>query len=43
MAIAEKEDNQNEFYFEGVEKLLEMWFKGNSGLFDNCDLRKIPR
>ena len=30
-------------FFEGVEKLLEVWFsKGNSD-FEDCDLRRIPR
>lgn len=35
----------DDFYFEGVEKLLEIWFTrldGNAG-GDNCSLRKIPR
>jgi len=30
-------------YFEGVEKLLEVWFTRSDGVNNNCDLRKIPR
>ena len=32
-----------EHFFEGVEKLLEVWFTTRSGVIDGCDLRKIPR
>jgi hypothetical protein len=32
-------DNINPNFFEGVEKLLEIWFAPNA----NADLRKIPR
>jgi S-adenosylmethionine decarboxylase len=30
-------------FFEGVEKLLEVWFTRSDGRVDTCDLRKIPR
>ena len=30
-------------FFEGVEKLLEVWFKKESGDIHQGDLRKIPR
>ncbi|XP_065337883.1 S-adenosylmethionine decarboxylase proenzyme isoform X2 [Cloeon dipterum] len=30
-------------FFEGVEKLLEVWFTREDGRIDNCNLRKIPR
>lgn len=30
-------------FFEGVEKLLEVWFSKGSANFENCDLRRIPR
>jgi len=30
-------------FFEGVEKLLEVWFTTQSGNTENCDLRRIPR
>ena len=38
-----KEERQH--FFEGVEKLLEVWFTSSKGDFDpqQCDLRKIPR
>ncbi len=30
-------------FFEGVEKLLEVWFTNRDGVVDNnCNLRKIP-
>ena len=32
-----------EEFFEGVEKLLEVWFTTQSGNTENCDLRRIPR
>ena len=35
-------DDTDEF-FEGVEKLLEVWFTTQSGNTENCDLRRIPR
>lgn len=34
-------ENQEQF-FEGAEKLLEIWFTGSDGNCDS-DLRKIPR
>lgn len=41
--MAENEDlNVNNSFFEGVEKLLEIWFTPNS-TNKNADLRKIPR
>lgn len=30
-------------YFEGVEKLLEIWFTNSDGNDKQFDLRKIPR
>ena len=30
-------------FFEGAEKLLEVWFTNTDGPSDNGDLRKIPR
>ena len=30
-------------FFEGVEKLLEVWFSKGNGDFEDCDLRRIPR
>ena len=30
-------------FFEGVEKLLEVWFTTVDGDINNCDLRRIPR
>ena len=35
--------DENEEFFEGVEKLLEVWFTTQSGNTENCDLRRIPR
>ncbi|KAK6627850.1 hypothetical protein RUM44_010329 [Polyplax serrata] len=35
------ENDQN--YFEGVEKLLEIWFTKKDGNAENCNLRQIPR
>lgn len=34
-------NNQN--FFEGVEKLLEVWFTSKKSDVHDCDLRKIPR
>jgi S-adenosylmethionine decarboxylase len=40
----ETDNNSNEsHYFEGVEKLLEVWFTRKNGAIHNSDLRKIPR
>lgn len=36
-----KEDQEH--YFEGVEKLLEVWFTRKDGAIHHCDLRKVPR
>ncbi|XP_064080199.1 S-adenosylmethionine decarboxylase proenzyme-like isoform X3 [Macrobrachium nipponense] len=33
----------NTHFFEGVEKLLEVWFTRKDGMTSNCDLRKVPR
>ena len=33
----------NQTFFEGVEKLLEVWFTKKSGDTTGCDLRKISR
>lgn len=30
-------------YFEGVEKLLEIWFTTSDGNHKSADLRRIPR
>ena len=30
-------------FFEGVEKLLEVWFTTVDGDIKSCDLRRIPR
>nr|CAH0109815.1 unnamed protein product [Daphnia galeata] len=41
----EKDNNENhhqEHYFEGVEKLLEVWFTRKDGAIQHCDLRKVP-
>lgn len=43
--MAESENiggNAGDHFFEGVEKLLEIWFKPNPKN-KNADLRKIPR
>jgi len=32
-----------EDFFEGAEKLLEIWFGRQDKKFENGDLRKIPR
>lgn len=36
----EKEDCD---FYEGTEKLLEIWFSRSDGLTEGCDLRKIKR
>ncbi|CAL4061155.1 unnamed protein product, partial [Meganyctiphanes norvegica] len=36
-------DNNNSHFFEGVEKLLEVWFTRKDGMTHSCDLRKVPR
>lgn len=35
--------DNNTHFFEGVEKLLEVWFTRKDGMTSNCDLRKVPR
>jgi hypothetical protein len=30
-------------FFEGVEKLLEVWFTKSDGKTQDCDLRRIPK
>lgn len=40
--MAENENIGNPQFFEGVEKLLEIWFTPNPSN-KNADLRKIPR
>ena len=38
--------NPDHYFFEGAEKLLEVWFTRESGGDDDgegCDLRRIPR
>ena len=43
--MGEKENvsSDEDRFFEGVEKLLEVWFTTQSGNTDHCDLRQIPR
>ncbi|KAJ8893724.1 hypothetical protein PR048_006324 [Dryococelus australis] len=41
--MAEPEGQSSGQYFEGVEKLLEIWFKKTDGDSSQCDLRNIPR
>lgn len=41
--MADSEVNNGAQYFEGVEKLLELWFTKSEGNTKQCDLRKIPR
>ena len=43
--MGEKENvsSDEDKFFEGVEKLLEVWFTTQSGNTDHCDLRQIPR
>lgn len=41
--MADSEVNDGAQYFEGVEKLLELWFTRSDGNAKQCDLRKIPR
>uniref|UniRef100_A0A1B6HA52 S-adenosylmethionine decarboxylase proenzyme n=1 Tax=Homalodisca liturata TaxID=320908 RepID=A0A1B6HA52_9HEMI len=41
--MASSEVNDSVQYFEGVEKLLEIWFTKTDGNDKHCDLRKIPR
>ncbi|KAF4526461.1 hypothetical protein B566_EDAN014073 [Ephemera danica] len=42
--MAENEvNNDGVQFFEGVEKLLEVWFTRADSNVKNCDLRKIPR
>ena len=41
---ASKDDNiENAQFFEGVEKLLEIWFTSSNGEDRKQDLREIPR
>jgi S-adenosylmethionine decarboxylase len=41
--MAEAEANNGVQFFEGVEKLLEIWFTRTEGNSKQCDLRNIPR
>jgi hypothetical protein len=41
--MAESEGSSAVQFFEGVEKLLEIWFTRTDGNCKQCDLRKIPR
>ncbi|XP_063244008.1 S-adenosylmethionine decarboxylase proenzyme isoform X2 [Bacillus rossius redtenbacheri] len=43
LRMAEPEGKGDGQYFEGVEKLLEIWFKKTDGDSSQCDLRNIPR
>ena len=40
---SEAGNSDKKSFFEGVEKLLEVWFTNKSGEIAGCDLRKIPR
>jgi hypothetical protein len=42
-AASEPVQASNSSFFEGVEKLLEVWFTKQNGVTEGCDLRKIPR
>ncbi|XP_069705387.1 S-adenosylmethionine decarboxylase proenzyme isoform X2 [Periplaneta americana] len=41
--MAESEGSNGVQFFEGVEKLLEIWFTRADGNIKQCDLRNIPR
>ncbi|KAJ9578565.1 hypothetical protein L9F63_005215 [Diploptera punctata] len=41
--MAESESSNGVQFFEGVEKLLEIWFTRTDGNMKQCDLRNIPR
>ncbi|PSN54906.1 S-adenosylmethionine decarboxylase proenzyme [Blattella germanica] len=41
--MAESEGSNGVQFFEGVEKLLEIWFTRSDGNTKQCDLRNIPR
>ncbi|PNF23869.1 S-adenosylmethionine decarboxylase proenzyme [Cryptotermes secundus] len=41
--MAESEGSNGVQFFEGVEKLLEIWFTRTDGNSKQCDLRNIPR
>ncbi|XP_021920742.1 S-adenosylmethionine decarboxylase proenzyme [Zootermopsis nevadensis] len=41
--MAESEGSAGVQFFEGVEKLLEIWFTRTDGNTKQCDLRNIPR
>ncbi len=46
--LGEDPDDENvgkkqEHFFEGVEKLLEVWFTAEDGISVDSDLRRIPR
>ncbi|XP_065156012.1 S-adenosylmethionine decarboxylase proenzyme isoform X2 [Atheta coriaria] len=43
MASGEDSMNDNVQFFEGVEKLVEIWFTTNDATKKGADLRKIPR
>ncbi|XP_019868756.1 S-adenosylmethionine decarboxylase proenzyme isoform X2 [Aethina tumida] len=43
MAATEVTMSDSEQFFEGVEKLLEIWFTAGDGTAKTADLRKIPR
>jgi hypothetical protein len=43
LGMAESEGGNAVQFFEGVEKLLEIWFTRTDGNSKQCDLRKIPR
>ncbi|XP_076060893.1 S-adenosylmethionine decarboxylase isoform X2 [Oratosquilla oratoria] len=42
-SLANMINNNDSTHFEGVEKLLEVWFMRKDGMTSSCDLRKIPR
>lgn len=45
LIVVKQEDDGAESvqFFEGVEKLLEVWFTSSDGKDNTRDLRKIPR
>jgi hypothetical protein len=43
LRMAESVASNGVQFFEGVEKLLEIWFTRTDGNSKQCDLRNIPR
>ena len=40
---SKNDDEKCDFFFEGAEKLLELWFTTKKKSGSDCDLRDIPR